>query len=113
MREAIASNMGKWIMSTWKWMMSKRSCWRLNSLSMVRVGGEVGLQWRGIEPDRLVAHGDQFRPGVQASALENKVTSWPSSTRASHRWATTRSVPPLQFRRNGLVQGSDLSDFHG
>ena len=27
-------------------------------------------------------------------ALANKVTSWPSSTRASVRWATTLSVPP-------------------
>ena len=54
---------------------------------------EIGLERGRIEPDGLVTHRHE-RGWVRASALANSVTSWPSSTRASVRWATIRSVPP-------------------
>ena len=67
----------------------------------------LATAWRGARPGPTSAARDPGgSPGrapatscalVLASALENSITSCPWSTRASHRWATTRSVPPYSF----------------
>jgi hypothetical protein len=54
---------------------------------------EVGVERAGIEPDRLVAHGHERGPGPRLGAREQGHLV-ASSTRASVKWATIRSVPP-------------------
>ncbi len=57
------------------------------------MGGDVGFERVGSSRIACSRTGTR-RAEVRASALANSVTSWPSSTSESAKWATTRSVPP-------------------
>jgi len=60
----------------------------------VRVAGRHVLDSACRRGQRPPVHTIRWRARVRASAAANSVTSCPSSTSASHRCATTRSVPP-------------------
>jgi hypothetical protein len=76
-----------------------------------QVGGEVGLQRRGVEADSLVANRDQARPGLGVSAGEQGdiVAQIHQGVRQMRHDALGSSI---QLRRDGLVKRGDLRDLH-
>jgi hypothetical protein len=98
------SKNGKWIMSVWKWMMSKSSARFSTSASMAMWAARSDFS--GVGSSRMAwSRTGTSRARVWASAAANRVTSWPSSTSASVRCATTRSVPPYSFGGTASYRG--------
>ena len=76
-----------------------------------QVGGQVRLQRRGIEADRLVAHGDQVGLGLGVGAGEQGDLV----AEIDQGVAQMRHHPfgaAIQLRRNRFVEGGDLGDLH-
>ncbi|MNR08305.1 hypothetical protein D3C85_1244530 [compost metagenome] len=75
------------------------------------VGGQVGLQRSGIQPDRLIAHRDQARPrfGLGAGEQRHLVTQFDQGVRqmGDHPFRST-----VETRRHRLIEGRDLSNLH-
>jgi hypothetical protein len=77
-----------------------------------QVSGKVRLQQRRIKPDGLIAHGNQRRAGIGFRAREQRDLM----AQLHKRVAQVRDDAfgaAIQFRRHRLVEGRDLSDFHG
>ena len=81
----------------------------LGQLAQVR--GEVGLERRRIEPDGLVAHGDQMGLGLRPGAGEQGHLV----AELHQRVAQVRDDAlgaAVQARRDGFIEGCDLGDPH-
>jgi len=76
------------------------------------VGGEVGLQGRGIQPNGLITHHHQLRLGSGFSAGEQRhlVTKIDQGVRQVRHHALGAAIEP---RRHSFVQGRNLGDLHG
>ena len=77
-----------------------------------QMGGQVRLQWRGVQADGLVADGDKAGLGLGLGAGEQgdlvaKIDQSVCQV-GDHPFGAT-----IQAWRNGLVEGSDLGDLHG
>jgi hypothetical protein len=81
--------------------------------SMARCAATSDLSGDGIEPDRALRASGRAAPAVRASPLANSVTSWPSVTRESVTYATTRSVPPYSDGGTDSANGAIWAIFNG
>ena len=75
------------------------------------VGGEVGFRGRWIETDRLIADRDEpgFSVGVGAGEQRHLV---PKIHQGVAKMSNHPLGAPVEFRRHGFIEGSDLGDFH-
>jgi hypothetical protein len=73
--------------------------------------GEIGLEARRIEPDRLIAHGDQLgtRPRVGAREQGHLVTEFDQSLCQEGNDALGAAI---KLGRNRLVQRRNLGNLH-
>ncbi len=75
------------------------------------VGGEVGLQRRGVQPDRLVTHGNQLGLGMRVGAREQGDVVTQIDQRVGQVGHDPFSAA-VEARGNGFIKRGNLRDFH-